>query len=83
MKIKVKKQNSDGVVRLESSGELKEIFMNEDFLDSKNESIALCFRGKDSSGIIEVSKKEFEILNKEIEKKKHLFGNVKVMKFDK
>jgi len=83
MKIKVKKQNSDGVVRLESSGELKEIFMNEDFLDSKNESIALCFRGKDSSGIIEVSKKEFEILNKEMEKKKHLFGNVKVMKFDK
>jgi len=83
MKIKVKKKNSDGIVRLESSGQLKEIVMNEDFLNPKNESIALCFRGKASSGIIEISKKEFELLNKEMDKKKHLFGNVKVMKFDK
>lgn len=83
MKIKIKKKNSDGIVRLESSGQVKEIIMNEDFLKPKNESIALCFRGKSSSGIIEISKKEFEILNKEIDKKKHLFGDVKIMKFDK
>jgi len=83
MKIKVKKKNSDGIVRLESSGQLREIVMNEDFLNPKNESIALCFRGKSSSGIVEISKKEFELLNKEMDKKKHLLGDVKVMKFDK
>lgn len=83
MKIKIKKQNSDGIVKLESSGELKEIIMNEDFLNSKDESIALCFKGKSSSGIIELTKKEFEILSHEVDKKKHLFGKFKVMKFEK
>ena len=82
MKVKVKKKNPDGVVKLETSGELKEIIMNEDFLNPKDESIALCFKGKSSSGIIELSKKEFELLSREMEKKKHLFGNVKVMKFE-
>ena len=73
----------DGIVRLESSGELKEIILNEDFLNPKDESIALCFKGKNSSGIIEITLKEFENLSREIDKKKHLLGNFKVMKFDK
>jgi len=83
MRIKIKKQNPDGIVKLESSGELKEIIMNEDFLNPWDESIALCFKGKNSSGIIEITPKEFEILSHEIEKKKHLFGKFKVMKFEK
>lgn len=83
MKIKVKKQNQDGIVRLESSGEVKEIILNEDFLNPKNESIALCFKGKDSSGILELNLKEFELLKHEVEKKKQLFKDFKVMKFDK
>ncbi len=83
MKIRIKKQNSDGIVRLESSGEVKEIILNEDFLNPKDESIALCFKGKDSSGILEITPKEFELLNRQMEKKKHLFKDFKVMKFDK
>ncbi|HIH52272.1 hypothetical protein J4412_01600 [Candidatus Pacearchaeota archaeon] len=83
MKVKVKKQNEDGIVRLESSGSLKEILINEDFLNPNDESIAICFRGKNSSGMIELTPKEFEILAKEIEKKNHLFKEFKVMKFKK
>lgn len=82
MKLKTKKQNSDGIVRLETSGVLKEIIVNEDFLNPNDASIALCFRGKDSSGIIELTPKEVEILNNELSRKIHLFKNVKVMKFD-
>ena len=83
MKIKSRKINSDGMVRLETSGEIKEILINEDFLDSKNASVAICFKGKDSSGILELTAKEIEIINKEISPKMHLIKDVKVMKFKK
>jgi hypothetical protein len=81
MKIKTKKQNSDGIVRLETSGNLKEVIINEDFLNIKEASIALCFRGKNSSGIVELTPEEIEIINKEIAPKMHLFKGVKFMKF--
>ena len=83
MKVKTKKQNYDGVVRLETSGDLKEILVNEDFMHPNDSSIALCFRGKNSSGIIELTPKEVEVLNSELSKKIHLLKGVKVMKFPK
>ena len=83
MKIKTKKQNSDGVVRLETAGDLKEIIINEDFLNPDDASVALCFKGRDSSGIVELTPKEIEILNKEIAPKMHLFKEIKIMKFKK
>ncbi len=83
MKIKTRKQNADGIVRLESSGEIKEIIINEDFLHPNEASVAICFRGKDSSGIIELTPKEIEIINKEIAPKTHLLQGVKVLKFEK
>ncbi|MEK6895366.1 MAG: hypothetical protein AABX48_02500 [Nanoarchaeota archaeon] len=83
MKVKSRKTNADGIVRLESSGELKEILINEDFLHPNEASVALCFRGKSSSGIVELSPKEIDVLYDELRKRKHLLGNVKVMKFEK
>jgi len=83
MKIKTKKQNADGLVRLETSGELKEVLINEDFLHPNDASVALCFKGKDSSGIIELTTKELEIINKEIAPKLHLLKNIKILKFEK
>lgn len=83
MKIRTKKQNQDGIVRLETSGEIKEIIINEDIMSNKNNSINICFKGKNSSGIIEFTPREIEILKKEFEKKEQLLGDIKVMKFDK
>ena len=83
MKIKTKKQNADGIVRLETSGELKEVIINENFLHPDNASIALCFRGKDSSGIIELTPKEVESIYKNVMPKLHLIEGVKLMKFEK
>jgi hypothetical protein len=83
MKIKTKKQNQDGLVRLETSGEIKEVIINEDLMNTKDATISLCFRGKNSSGIVELTPKEIEILQKELEDKKKLFNNIKVMKFKK
>ena len=83
MIVKVKKQNQDGMVRLESSGEIKEILINEDFLNPGEASVHLCFRGKNSSGIIELSAWEAEEISKTISPKVELLKDSKVMKFEK
>jgi len=83
MEIKTKKQNSDGIVRLETSGEVKEIIFKEDFLKLKESSVQICFRGKSSSGIIKLSPKELEKIYKDTIPKLNLLKGVKVMKFEK
>lgn len=83
MDVKIKKQNSDGIVRLESCGEVKEIIINEDFLHPKKASVAICFRGKNTSGIVQLTPQEIEFLYKQVAPKMHLLQEIKVMKFKK
>lgn len=80
MQIRIKKKNKDGLVRLESGGDVKEIRINEDFLNPNNESISVCFRGKNSSGIIDLTPKEIEMLYNSIKEKTHLIKDFKVIK---
>jgi len=83
MKIRVKKQNSDGIVRLETSGQVKEVLLKEDFLKPDNASVHVCFKGKDSSGIVELSPHEARELFRESMPKLKILEGVKVMRFDK
>ena len=83
MQIKVKKKNKDGIVRLETSGEIKEFILKEDFLSKENSPTLICFKGKDSSGIVELSEKEIEKLYQRIKERKQLFGEAKIMEFSK
>lgn len=83
MNIKTKKQNSDGIVRLETSGEVKEIIFKEDFLKPNETSICICFRGKSSSGIVKLSQKELEKIYKDTIPKLNLLKDSKIMKFKK
>ncbi|PIY60294.1 hypothetical protein COY95_02540 [Candidatus Woesearchaeota archaeon CG_4_10_14_0_8_um_filter_47_5] len=80
MKIKAKKSNPEGMVRLESGGEVKEILINEDFLHPKNESIAVCYKGKHSSGIVEFTPSEMEKIILAVRKKMHLIKGLKVIR---
>ena len=80
MKAKIKKINSDGIVKLETSGDIREIWINEELLHPDDESISLGFRGKDSSGIIELTTKEFEKINSDLKKKIHLIKGFKIIK---
>ena len=77
MKVKIKKSNKDGVVRLESSGDVNEIWINEDFLHPQEESIAFGFRGEESSGIVELKTEELEMLYDKIRSKIHLIKGFK------
>lgn len=72
MQIKIRKVNQDGLVRLETSGEIKEVVINEDFLHPDAESISLCFRGKNSSGIIDLTPAEIDKLYESVRSRMHL-----------
>ncbi len=79
MNIKIKRENNDGVMRVESAGVIKEVLINEDIFHPENEAIALCFRGKQSSGIVELTVDEFDRLYKTVKNKIHLIkGSVKL-----
>ena len=77
MKIKIKKMNRDGVARLETSGEVREVVIKEEFLNPEDETIAICFMGKDSSGIIEIKTQEFDSIYNSIKKRLHLIKGFK------
>ena len=83
MKIRIKKQHSEGINRVEASGEIKEILVNQDFMEPEKVSVSLCFRGRDASGIIDLVPEEFEMINKEINSRKKLLGKTKILKFKK
>jgi hypothetical protein len=78
MRIKMRYINAGGFVRMENFTNIKEVMINEDFLHPENESIALGFRNKDSSGIIEFTTEEFEKIVDRVRKKVHLIKGVKI-----
>lgn len=79
MILRVKKKNSDGMVRLETSGEVKEILINEEFMHPEHESVSICFRGRNSSGIAEFKTKELEEIFSKLKNKTHLIKGFKII----
>ncbi|PIN86256.1 hypothetical protein COV19_05600 [Candidatus Woesearchaeota archaeon CG10_big_fil_rev_8_21_14_0_10_44_13] len=77
MQLKVKKENKDGVVRLESSGIVKEIIVNENLLNPDEESVSICYRGKNSSGIIDFTPAEIDKIFESVKNRMHLIKGLK------
>ena len=77
MKLKLLKENRDGVIRVESSGSVREVMINEDLLHPNNESISVCWRGKNSSGIVDFTPQEIETLYKSVHNRLHLIKGIK------
>ena len=75
--MKIRYINSGGFTRLENFVNIKEVMINEDFLHPENESIAIGFRNKDSSGILEFTVGEFEKLSNSVKRKMHLIKGFK------
>lgn len=78
MQARTKKIINNSLIRLETEGEIKEIIINDNLLGKK--SISICFKGKDSSGIVDLSEKELEEIEKEFKKEKSLIKEVKIIK---
>ncbi|MEK6875532.1 MAG: hypothetical protein AABX30_02520 [Nanoarchaeota archaeon] len=64
MEIKLKRIHEGRMLRLKGDGKIKDVFEKADIINPKNSKIDLCFRGENSSGIVEVSIKEAEELTK-------------------
>ncbi|MFA5992866.1 MAG: hypothetical protein WC796_04125 [Candidatus Pacearchaeota archaeon] len=79
MRARIKKGHSRGVLRVEASGEIKEVLANEDVLNMNREVISVCFRGRESSGIIDFSHEEIEKLYNSIKKKDDLIKGIKTL----
>ncbi|MBN1157717.1 hypothetical protein JXA85_08925 [Candidatus Woesearchaeota archaeon] len=77
MQVKIRKQNADGIVRLETTGEIKEVLINEDILHPDKESISICFRGKNSSGIVDLTPAEIEKVMASVRNRIHLIKGIK------
>jgi hypothetical protein len=78
MQIKIKKLNADGIVRLESSGDIKEVIIKEDFMSPDMEVVSICFKGKNSSGIIDLKTEEIEKIYESVKSKKRLIKGFKI-----
>ena len=80
MKVKVKKLHSKGIVKIESGGDIKEVMIHSDMMDSEKGKISICFRGNKSSGIVELSEKEANDLYKTLGSKINLIKDIKIIK---
>lgn len=78
MQIKIRKEKWNGAVRMESSGDVKEILINENIVNPGNESVSVCFRGKNSSGIVDFTPKEIERIYNSVKDRVHLIKGFKV-----
>ncbi|MFO7710895.1 MAG: hypothetical protein R6V53_03975 [Candidatus Woesearchaeota archaeon] len=77
VQLKIRKTNKDGHIRLESKGTIKEVLINEDIVRPNKETISVCFRGTTSSGVIDFSPKELEMLYNTVRERMHLIKGVK------
>jgi len=58
MRIRVKKLESGYLKRIDSDSEIDSIELKEDFMDEKQELFYIYFKGKDSSGILNLKRTE-------------------------
>lgn len=79
MNIKMRLDTSGGTSRIENSVQIKEVMINEDFFHPNEETIALGFKNKDSSGVIEFKVEELEHIMESVRKKLHLIKGFKYL----
>ena len=77
MLIRAKKTNEDGVVRLETRGEVRDVLIKEDFLHPEKECISICYRGRNSSGIVDITQEELETIYESVKKRMKLVKGIK------
>jgi len=82
MEIKIKKLLNEKVFRVEGKGEVKEIFIQEDFLNPNSNKFVICFRGQNQSGVVELNSEEINLLYQEIQKNKELIKGGEIIFFE-
>ena len=79
MNIKLKLSGQDYVMKVETKANVEEIMIGEGIMDA-TETVSVCFKSGDTSGIIEFGIAEFEDLKNVIEQNVHLIKSTKKIK---
>jgi hypothetical protein len=80
MDVKIKATSKNSISRLEASGSVKEILINEDIMNPAKESISVCFMGGGTSGIVDFSPAEVERLYAAVKGRMHLIKGFKTFR---
>ncbi len=80
MKIKIKQQDEDSLMRFETKTNIKEIMINVDIFKPEEETIALAFKRGNTSGLVELTSEEFNNIFEEVKKRLHLIKGVKILR---
>jgi len=80
MKVKLKKLHEGKIVRVEGSGEVREVMVHSDMFDKERGKISICFRGHNNSGIVELTEKEANELYTTLGSKINLIKEIKIIK---
>jgi len=77
MNIKIRTTEKTMTAKSELHTKVHEIMIHEDFLNPKNETIAIGFANGSTSGLVEFTVAEFEKLYTEVKDKMHLIKSLK------
>jgi len=80
MNVKLKFLQGKHAVRAETYAKIIEVLVNEDLRSPSKEIIQICFKSDTSSGIVELSLKEFESLKNSISASAEVVKGFKVLK---
>jgi len=75
MDIKMKISGRTNLMKVEARSEIQEIMIKENF-EAEFETIAICFKSGDTSGIVELTTQEFEDIRKQVERNLHLVKGI-------
>lgn len=83
MIVKTKKMHNRGVIKVLGNGDIKEVLINENIMNPEKKVISICFRGRNSSGIVELNETEAEDLSKTLGSLAKLVKGARVLKSTK
>ena len=82
MDVKVRSQTKKSVARMHAKGTIRDIKIDTDNLVHNKESVSICFKSDENSGIITLSPKEIDKIVKALRRKRHLIKDIKIYKED-
>lgn len=80
MHTRIKKLRDGQVYRTEASGDIKEVLIHSNMIQPEKAKISICFKGNNSSGIIELTESEANELYKTLSSKIGLIKDIRIIR---
>ena len=80
MEVRTKKLHEGRTIKMLTGGHIEEVMIHSDLHNPNKDKVSICFRGKKSSGIIELTADEANDLYRTLAKKINLIKDIKIIK---